>query len=243
MLPLKNAIVVSSMPIRDLIISMKDVPQLVQDVAKNLPYRDFMTVGLLVKKLNLKNTTAIPTLGDIVPDNWIYIQERDVRLGRVQIFNNWSPYLVADPQNTVWLGLEYFCDEGDELWTLDDPAFIQFASAELVKLGFIEEKDVLDSIRIKVKKAYPAYWGGYRYFDYIKDFLCTFDNLYCIGRNGQHRYNNMDHSMLTAMQALEIIKDPSHGQSTLWNVNAEGEYHESTQANVTLASNTEEKAV
>ena len=241
-LPLKNALVISSMPIRDLITGMQNVPRLVQDIAKTLPYRDFMTVGLLVSKLNLRNTTRIPTLGNIVPDNWIYVQERDVRLGRVQIFNNWSPYLVADPQNTVWLGLEYFCDEGDELWSMDDPEFIQFASAELEKLGFIEARNILDSVRIKVKKAYPAYWGSYCYFDHIKDFLCTFDNLYCIGRNGQHRYNNMDHSMLTALQALEVIKNPSLGQSVLWQVNAEEEYHEATQFNHTRAIGPEGKA-
>ena len=199
------------------------------EVAKALPYRDFMTVGLLVDKLNLKNQTQHKTLGNIVPDCWIYIQERDVKIGRLQIFNNWSPYMVADPENTVWIGLEYFCTEGDDMWTMSDEDFISFAASELVHIGVISEGAVRDSVRVRVKKAYPAYFGAYSQMDKVRDALDTIPNLYCIGRNGQHRYNNMDHSMMTAMVAVDNIKNGISDKSAVWNVNTETEYHEQKQ--------------
>lgn len=219
---------ISSMPIKDLIPSIKGgkTPEKVMNTAINLPYRDFITVGLLVKKLNLKNTTKIKTVKNIVPDTWIYIQEDDVKIGRLQIFNNWSPYLVKDIENTVWIGLEYFCNEGDNLWDMADDKFIEFAISELVKINVLDRKNVLDSVRIKVKKAYPAYFGTYKEFDCIKEFLDNFNNLFCIGRNGQHRYNNMDHSMLTAMETVTAIKNDDHSKMSIWNVNSEEEYHE-----------------
>ncbi len=219
----------SSMPIKDLLESVgKEVaPQAVYETATTLPYRDFMTVGLLLDGLKVRNKTKIKTLGDIVPDCWIYVQDRDVRLGRIQIFNNWSPYMVEDPAAHVWVGLEYFCSEGDSMWTSPDDAFIQNAVEELIKIGVIEGKEsVLDSTLIRVKKAYPAYFGSYANFDSVKDWLSGIENLYCIGRNGQHRYNNMDHSMVTAMVACELIKSGSLDKSALWSVNTEKEYHE-----------------
>ena len=220
---------ISSMPIKDLVTGMgaDKVPAPVYEVATNLPYRDFVTVGLLVNKLKIHNETKMKTLSNIVPDCWIYIQERDVRLGRLQIFNNWSPYMVKDPVNTVWIGMEYFCSEGDDLWEMSDADFISFAKKELAHIGVIDESDVLDATRVKVKKAYPAYFGVYDRFGEVKNYLDTFENLYCVGRNGQHRYNNMDHSMVTAFEAVNCIKSGSSDRTSLWNVNTEKEYHES----------------
>lgn len=220
----------SSMPVKDLVIAMgKDAPAEVCDIAKELPYRDFITVGLSVKKLLLKNKTHMKTIGDIVPDCWIYIQERDVKIGRLQIFNNWSPYLPAKNEDTVWIGLEYFCTEGDDMWNMPKEDFIKFAISELVKIDIISEEDVLDATHIRVKKAYPAYFGTYKHFDKVQSYLSSFENLFCIGRNGQHRYNNMDHSMLTAIEAVNVIKSGSTDKSIIWNVNTEKEYHETKE--------------
>jgi protoporphyrinogen oxidase/SAM-dependent methyltransferase len=221
----KADFIFSSMPVKDLIEAMENVPVTVRDVAAGLCYRDFITVGLLAKKLRIKNDTNIKTINDIVPDNWIYIQENDVKIGRLQIFNNWSPYMVADP-NTVWLGLEYFCNEGDELWCMEDEKFKEFAAAELEKIGIIDSTDVLDSVVIRVEKTYPAYFGSYDHFDIIKNYTDTFENLFLIGRNGMHRYNNQDHSMLTAMTAVENIISGITTKENIWQVNSEEEYHE-----------------
>ncbi|WP_238858806.1 NAD(P)/FAD-dependent oxidoreductase [Clostridium sp. YIM B02569] len=219
--------VFSSMPIKDLVKSFGNMPrQEIRNIAENLPYRDFITVGLLLNKLQLENKTKIKTVSNIVPDCWIYIQERDVKIGRLQIFNNWSPYLVNDLENTVWIGLEYFCNENDEMWNMSEEAFINFAIDELCKINIINKDDVLDSTIIKVKKAYPAYFGSYKNFDSIKDYINSIDNLYCIGRNGQHRYNNMDHSMLTAIEAVDSYINNGINKYKVWEVNAEEEYHE-----------------
>ena len=222
---------ISSMPIKDLIeaIGSDCVPAPVYEVATTLPYRDFMTVGLLLDKLKVKNKTKIKTLGNIVPDCWIYVQDRDVRLGRIQIFNNWSPYMVEDPEKNVWVGLEYFCTEGDKMWTSPDQEFIDNAVSELVKIGVVESKEnVLDSTLIRVKKAYPAYFGSYARFEEVKEYLNGFENLYCVGRNGQHRYNNMDHSMATAMEACNGILFGGDKEA-VWNVNTEKAYHETKE--------------
>jgi protoporphyrinogen oxidase len=222
----KADFVFSSMPVRDLIESMgQGVPDKVKKIAAGLCYRDFITVGLLAKKLRIKNDTSIKTINNIVPDNWIYIQENDVKIGRLQIFNNWSPYMVADP-DTVWLGLEYFCNEGDELWCMEDEKFKKFAAAELEKIGIIEKKDILDGVVIRIQKTYPAYFGGYDRFDVIRNYTDSFDNLFLIGRNGMHRYNNQDHSMLTAMTAVENIIKGVKSKDNIWQVNSEEEYHE-----------------
>ena len=217
----------STMPVKDLVAGMGEAaPADVRRIAAGLPYRDFITVGLLVNKLKLQNKTKVRTLTGDVPDCWIYVQERDVKIGRLQLFNNWSPYMVADPKHTMWIGLEYFCNEGDELWSMSDEAFIDFAIGELVKIDVIDRSDVIDSTRIRVKKAYPAYFDTCSEFDTGKDYLSGIENLWCLGRNGQHRYNNMDHSMLTAMEAVRAIAAGSTDKSAVWGVNTEKEYHE-----------------
>ena len=222
----------STMPIKDLVSGMGSaVPADVRDIAVNLPYRDFMTVGLLVNKLKIKNKTNFKTVGDIVPDCWIYIQEREVKLGRLQIFNNWSPYMVKDFENTVWVGLEYFCGEGDEYWNMSDSDFIAFATDELVKIGVIDREDVLDSVRLKVKKAYPAYFGTYNRFGEVREYLDGIENLWCLGRNGQHRYNNMDHSIMTAIEAVRAVSAGKTSKADVWGVNTEKEYHEEKSEN------------
>ena len=217
----------STMPVKDLVAGVGEAaPADVRRIAAGLPYRDFITVGLLVNKLKLQNKTKVRTLTGDVPDCWIYVQERDVKIGRLQLFNNWSPYMVADPKHTMWIGLEYFCNEGDELWSMSDEDFIDFAIGELVKIDVIDRSDVIDSTRIRVKKAYPAYFDTYSEFDTVKDYLSGIENLWCLGRNGQHRYNNMDHSMLTAMEAVRAIAAGSTDKSAVWGVNTEKEYHE-----------------
>lgn len=218
----------STMPLKDLVASLNgiSVPEDVKRIASELPYRDFITVGLLLDKMKIKNETKIKTYANRVPDTWIYIQERDVKIGRLQIFNNWSPYLVKDYENTMFIGLEYFCNEGDELWEMNDEEFIAMAIDELVKIDIIDREAVLDSTRVKIKKAYPAYFGSYYELDKVKKFLDSIENLYCLGRNGQHRYNNMDHSMMTAMVAVENIKKGIKDKREIWNVNTETEYHE-----------------
>lgn len=219
----------SSMAIKDLFEALPAaVPSDVSKIATELPYRDFMTVGLLVKRLKLKNKIGTRTLYGGVPDCWIYIQERDVQIGRLQIFNNWSPYMIQDPEHTVWIGLEYFCNEGDSYWQMSDEDFIRFAIEELVKIDIIDKADILDSVRLRVKKAYPAYFGSYEYFDQVQSYLESIDNLFCIGRNGQHRYNNMDHSMLTAMTAVAAVQGKAD-KSEIWKVNTEKEYHETVE--------------
>ncbi len=218
----------SSMPVRDLVtgISGERPPADVLAAAGGLPYRDFVTAGLLLRRLKLANRTAIRTLSDIIPDCWIYVQDTGVKLGRVQVFNNWSPYMLRDPLHTVWIGLEYFCSEGDDFWNKSDDEIVQFATEELVKAGFAEADDVLDAHCERVRKAYPAYFDTYAEMDSIREYLLGIGNLHCIGRNGQHRYNNMDHSMMTAFRAAECIRDPGIGRETVWDVNTEEEYHE-----------------
>ncbi len=220
-------LVISSMPLRDLVRGLPDVPPEIRRIADGLPYRDFVTVGLLVERLKLKNTTGLPTLGDIVPDCWIYVQDRGVKLGRIQIFNNWSPYLVRDPLHTVWIGLEYFCAEGDAFWSLSEQDCVSLAVEELTRIGVIgEDTPILDSCRERVAKAYPAYFDTYAEIDRLKDYLNGLENLYCIGRNGQHRYNNMDHSMATAFEAVANIRAGVGNRENIWAVNTEQAYHE-----------------
>jgi protoporphyrinogen oxidase len=227
--PIPCEYVFSSMPVKDLVAAIRgiQVPDDVRRIADNLQYRDFITVGLLVDEMKIKNRTKINTYKNRVPDTWIYIQERDVKVGRLQIFNNWSPYMVADYENRIWIGLEYFCTEGDDMWNTPKEEFIQRAIDELSKIDVISRESVIDSVQIKVRKAYPTYYGTYYELDKAKDFLNGIDNLFCIGRNGQHRYNNQDHSMLTAMEAVNCIVNGSADKSAVWNVNTEEEYHES----------------
>lgn len=216
---------ISTMPVRDLIGSLNPPPSAeVQRVAQGLQYRDFITLGVLVRKL--KPTVDCKGPLNLVPDTWIYIQEPDVKIGRLQIFNNWSPSLVSTP-DAVWMGLEYFCQEGDELWSMSDVDFSDFACAELEKIGLIDRGEVMDWHLARIPKAYPAYFGTYEKFCVIKDFTSSVENLYLIGRNGMHRYNNQDHSMLSAKLAAEaIMGNLSGNKEQIWAVNAEDEYHE-----------------
>ena len=222
-------IFISSMPLKDLVenIEKEKVPEEILDIASYLPYRDFITIGILVDKLKIKNETTIKTLGNIVPDCWIYVQEPDVKVGRIQIFNNWSPYLVEKPEKTVWMGLEYFCNENDELWNMSEQEFKNMAIEELKKIGILENTAIIkDAHMEKIKKAYPAYFDTYAKMDELINYLNGIENLYCIGRNGQHRYNNMDHAMLTAIEAVKDIKEDRKDKSNIWKVNTEKEYHE-----------------
>lgn len=218
--------VISSMPVKDLVQSLSPpAPPAVRDIAAGLAYRDFLTVGLLLRKLKPNKYTATGTRTHLLPDTWIYIQEPDVKIGRLQIFNNWSPALVQDP-DTVWLGLEYFCFEGDELWRLSDEAMAALAIGELEKIAIIDKADVLDAHVVRVPKAYPAYFGTYGRFDELRAWTDTLSNLYLVGRNGMHRYNNQDHSMLTARAAVSDLLAGGISKAAIWMVNAEEEYHE-----------------
>jgi protoporphyrinogen oxidase len=214
------------MPVSDLVSFLRPADSQVQRIANRLPYRDFMTAGLLLRRMHAaaasrgtKRDNGMP------PDNWIYIQEPDVRIGRLQVFNNWSPALVADT-NTIWLGLEYFCREGDDLWSMENGRFIDFAAGELERIGLIDRGDVIDGTLVRVPKAYPAYFGTYGEFEKVRAYLDQFSNLYPVGRNGMHRYNNQDHSMLAANGAVSSIIDGGAGKSHIWRTNAEDEYHE-----------------
>jgi len=216
----------STMPVKELIAAMGNiVPINIQNISNGLQYRDFITVGLLLNKLSITHTSNSTLHNNLVPDNWIYIQERDVKIGRLQIFNNWSPYLVADPSK-VWIGLEYFCNEGDDLWQMDDKTFIQFAIDELHSIGIIDKQDVMDSTLIRMPKTYPAYFGTYHQFNVIRQFTDSFTNLFLIGRNGMHKYNNQDHSMLTAIAAVNNIIHGITSKDNIWAINTEEDYHE-----------------
>ena len=224
---IKGDIFISSMAIKDLINGMNKVPKEIYNIATNLPYRDFLTVGLVVDKLKIENKTKIKTLNNIVPDCLIYVQSTDVNLGRIQIFNNWSPYLVKDINNTISLGLEYFCFENDELWCSSDEELKKLSIKELNSIGVLDEKsNIIDYHVERVKKAYPAYFDSYNEFYKVKDYLNKYNNLYCIGRNGQHRYNNMDHSMECAITCIDNILNNIKDKENIWNVNTEEVYHE-----------------
>jgi protoporphyrinogen oxidase len=215
----------STMPMRELVEAMDaPVPEHVREVSAGLQYRDFITVGLLADRLKVKEPD-----GGLLRDTWIYVQEPDVILGRLQIFNNWSPYLVADPTK-VWIGLEYFCYDTDDLWKMPDEELKQFAIAEVAKIGILSAADVSDAHVVRVPKTYPAYFGTYDRFDELRDFTDGFENLFLVGRNGMHKYNNQDHSMLTAMTAVDGIVAGHVDKAALWGINTEQEYHEEKKA-------------
>jgi protoporphyrinogen oxidase len=210
--------VFSTMPVRDLIHSFDiEVPAEIRAIADGLIYRDFITVGLLVDRLAVTEPD-----GGTLKDTWIYIQEPDVLVGRLQIFNNWSPYMVADPTK-VWIGLEYFCYETDQLWNMPDEEIARFAIAEIEKIGILRGDQVRDTHVVRVPKTYPAYFGTYDRFDEIVRYMDRFENLFLVGRNGMHKYNNQDHSMLTAIDQIVAGKID---KSALWEINTEQEYHE-----------------
>jgi protoporphyrinogen oxidase len=210
---------ISTMPVRELIAGMGGaVPAEVRDVAEHLVYRDFITIGVLLRGRDGARLQGMS-------DNWIYVQEPEVKVGRLQIFNNWSPYLVGQA-DTLWVGMEYFANEGDELWSMSDSELSAFAIDELCQLALIERDDVLDLKVLRVPKAYPAYFGSYERFEVIREWVDRLPNLFLIGRNGMHRYNNQDHSILTAFAAVENIAKGIDAKNNIWDVNVEREYHE-----------------
>jgi protoporphyrinogen oxidase len=214
----------STMPVRELLQMVDvEVPPEIMKVGEGLVYRDFITVGLLVDKLLVTEPDGSP-----LRDTWIYIQEPDVLVGRLQIFNNWSPYMVADPTKT-WIGLEYFCYDTDPLWKMADADLAKFAIEEIAKIGILNAADVRDSHVVRVPKTYPAYFGSYDRFNEVVDYMDNFENLFLVGRNGMHKYNNQDHSMLTAMTAVDNILAGNMDKRGLWEINTEQEYHESKQ--------------
>jgi protoporphyrinogen oxidase len=214
----------STAPVQELMRSFDVAPPAnALEVSDGLVYRDFITVGLLVRSLRIHDDS--PMGKKLIGDNWIYIQEPDVLLGRLQVFNNWSPFMVADP-GSVWLGLEYFCNESDEIWNLSDDRMAALAIGELSKIGIIDAAQVLDSTVLRMEKTYPAYFGTYPRFAEIREHVDRYENLFLVGRNGMHRYNNQDHSMLTAMTAVDYILAGRTDKTGLWEVNTEDEYHE-----------------
>jgi protoporphyrinogen oxidase len=217
----------STMPIKELVDDLRGiaVPAPIREISNGLQYRDFITVGLLVKRLAVEDKDSPKQL---IQDNWIYIQEPEVRAGRLQIFNNWSPYMVKEP-DTVWIGVEYFCYQTDDLWTMTESEMADLAKRELETIGIIHQSDVLDSTVIRMPKTYPAYFGTYSRFDELRTWIDGIENLFLIGRNGMHKYNNQDHSMLTAMTAVDNILAGVSDKSNLWAVNTEMEYHEEKQ--------------
>ncbi len=203
---------ISSMPFRELVQRLSPAaPPEVLRAANSLKYRDFLTVALIIGKREL------------FEDNWIYIHDAGVKVGRIQNFKNWSPEMVPDPEKTC-LGLEYFCFEGDGLWTMPDAELLELAAQELDKLGLANAADVEDGTVVRMPKAYPIYDGGYQEaLSTLRQFLGRLPNLQVVGRNGMHRYNNQDHAMATAMLAVENILG---GNYDLWNVNVDQSYHE-----------------
>jgi protoporphyrinogen oxidase len=214
----------STIPVKQLIKSMENItmPETVSDIAADLSYRDFIMVGLLFRKPDGLAGEGIGAL----TDNWIYLQDRDLIAGRLQIFNNWSPDMVQDEKN-LWIGMEYFCSEKDAIWKMSREDMISLALKEIKQIGLIRNEELLDATVIKVPKAYPSYFGAYDKFPLVQSFADEIDNLYLIGRNGMHRYNNTDHSMMTAMTAVDNIIQHRKDRSNIWAVNMEQDFHES----------------
>ena len=228
----------STMPVKELIAKLNPpAPSSVKEISDGLIYRDFITVGVLCNKIKLRDDS-----GELVKDNWIYIQEPDVLVGRLQIFNNWSPSMVANPDN-IWIGLEYFCNEGDALWNRSEEELIQLAKDELSSMNILEPEDVMDATVIRMPKTYPAYFGTYDRFPEVISYVNGFDNLFLVGRNGMHKYNNQDHSMLTAMTAVDNIIADVRSRDNLWALNTEQEYHEEKEDPASAKEAREEVAV
>lgn len=213
--------VISTMPVNQLVRGLEGiVPKAVFEIATHLEYRDFLIVGLLLDEMTFEHRYQ-----KHFDDNWLYIQDGEVKVGRIQLFHNWSPYMVAD-KNKHWIGAEYFCNQGDHLWDMQDEDLITFATQELATIGLIDERRVLDGTVVRMPKAYPSYVGSYQDFEQVKDYLNTIENLFPIGRNGTHKYNNQDHSMLTAREAVNSILNGDFDKENIWNINTEQEYHE-----------------
>lgn len=224
----------STMPVKELIRKLDaDIPESVKEVSEGLIYRDFIEVGMLLKKMAIKDKESGGR--NLISDNWIYVQESDVLIGRLQVYNNWGPHMVKDP-DTVWLGLEYFCNDTDDLWTWEDERIKELGRMELDKIGIINKEDVLDSMVIRMPKTYPGYFGTYERFEEIQNYVNTFENLFLVGRNGMHKYNNQDHSMLCSMVAVDNIANGITSKENIWDVNTEMEYHEEKQLEKSEAS-------
>ena len=222
----KGDFFISTMPVKYLIRALGDsVPKKVQTVASGLYYRDMIVVGLLLSGLKLKNITGIKTPNGIIPDSWIYIQDKSIKVSRIQIFNNWNPYMVAKP-DTVWMGLEVCCSDKDPIWKSRDGDIAASVVEEMSSINIIDPEAVLDWYVVRQPKAYPAYAGAYQDFGVVKHFTDSLTNLFLIGRNGMHRYNNMDHSMLTAMAAVDNIATGNLSKSNIWDINLDDGYHE-----------------
>ena len=219
----------STIPVKNLVASLIniEVPGRVYKIASELAYRDFIMVGLLFKKQDDKNKDGV----EMLTDNWIYLQDKNLIAGRLQIFNNWSPYMVRDANN-LWVGMEYFCSESDAVWAKSHEEMIELALKEITEIGLIRREALIDATVIKIPKAYPSYIGSYDQFPLIREFLDTIENLYLTGRNGMHRYNNADHSMMTAMTAVDNIIDRQKDRSNIWAVNMEQDFHEESQKKV-----------
>lgn len=211
----------STMPVKELVskINHIPVPAQVHQAAESLEYRDFLIVGILASGLAIEESDAAFT------DNWIYIQDKNMKAGRIQFFHNWSPYMVKKA-NDIWIGVEYFCNETDAFWQQDDETIAGEAIQEMQTIGILNARQIKDTLVVKVQKAYPSYFGGYEDFSVVQEFLDEIENLYLIGRNGMHRYNNSDHSMLTAMAAVENIIAERKDKKNIWEINTEDEYHE-----------------
>jgi len=222
--------VFSTATVKDLIAGINDVPAAVRAVSEKLQHRNFITVGLLLNKLNIENSTKIETLNRLIPDNWIYVQEPGVNMGRIQIFNNWSPFMVSDTSK-VWLGLEYFCNENDTMWTAGNDSLIGMAVRELSDMGIASSSEVLDATVLRMENTYPVYFGAYEQFGTVREFTDSIPNLFLIGRSGMHRYNNSDHSMLTAITAVQNIISQRNDNANIWEVNTEQDYHEEKSKN------------
>jgi protoporphyrinogen oxidase len=211
-------VVFSTMPIKNLIESIQEeVPKEVTEIAQKLEYRDFMIVGLELKTLKIEQEK-----GKLIKDNWLYIQEGEVKVGRLQIFNNWSPFM--SPANNIWIGAEYFCQHTDELWNMSDEKVIDFALTELSLIGILDKGQFLSGKVVRCPKAYPTYSGSYHRLNQVIDYLDTKKNLFLMGRNGLHKYNNQDHSMLTAFKAVELFEKGEMSKMEIWAINSDDEY-------------------
>ena len=218
-------IVISSMPIKNLIDNMNDVPNEILNISTNLEYRDYILASFLCSNINLPNNTKYKTINNLAPDSWIYLHEEEIKAGRIHIMNNFSPYAVKNFKENVIINLEYFCNEKDEFWQMSDDEILDFGFSEFQKLNILKKENILEKLCVRVKKAYPAYFETYKDFDKVRKYLNTIENLYCIGRNGQHKYNNMDHSILGGLECARVIKNQS-AKDFLWNINTEQKYNE-----------------
>jgi protoporphyrinogen oxidase len=218
--------VISTMPIKDLVSSLNpEAPKEISAITEALPYRNSIIVAILYKKLSIKNETKLITRANIIPDHWIYIHELGVDMVRISLFNNFSEFMLGD-KDLPWMSLEYCCNETDEIWAQDNNLIIEKAKIELEKIGLANYDDFLTATVVKVEKSYPAYFGSYSQFPKVKEYLNGFINLFPAGRNGQHKYNNMDHSIACGFEAANIILQNKKNKDCLWSINTDNEYHE-----------------